>query len=92
MKTSAIAESQQRSVLRTLDQPQLGFQHRDAGAFAAHQRARHVEATLGQQLIEVVARNAPGNFRITRADQLAVLIANRCQPGVNLALAPAAQR
>ncbi len=34
------------------------FQHRHAGALAAHQRARHVEPVFGQELVQVVARHA----------------------------------
>ena len=88
-KSVAVAEADQRAVLRALDQPQLGFEHDHARALCADQRARHVESVFRQQLIEVVAGDAPGNFRELRADQAGVLIANVAQLGIDLAAPPA---
>ena len=65
------------------------FEHRDAGAFAADERTRDVEAVLGQQLVEVVAGNPtrdPGKFR---ANQRREAIADALEPGVDLSLPPA---
>ena len=61
-KRVRIAEPDQRAMLRALDQAQLRLEHDRAGAFGAHQRARDVEAVLGQQLVEVVAGDPPRNL------------------------------
>src|SRR5579862_5407224 len=47
-----IAQSNQGPVLRAVDQPKFGLQHGDAGAFAADERARHMESVLWQKLIQ----------------------------------------
>ncbi len=88
----AVAEADQRSVLRAVNQPQLRLEHDHAGAFGADQRARHVEAVLGQQLVEVVAGHPPRNARKARADQVGVSIAQVAQRRVDLAAASAASR
>ena len=44
--------------------------------FAAHQRARHVEVVLRQQLVEVVAGDAPRNARKFLAHQIGIAVAN----------------
>ncbi len=83
------AQHQDHPRLRTGHQPRLGFQRDDAGAFAADQRARDVEAVFRQQLIEVVAGDAALDFRETRANQVGVLVAQVAQPAVDLAAAAA---
>ena len=88
-KRIAVTEADERSVLRTFDQPQFGFEHDHARAFCPDQRFRHVKSVFRQQLIEVVAGDAPGNLRILRADQAGVLIADVPQLGINFAAAPA---
>ena len=75
-KSILITKSNQRPVLRTVDQPQLGFEHDRARAFRSDQRARHVKSIFRQQLIEVVAGDPARNFRKARADQVAVLVAD----------------
>ena len=61
------AEHDQAPERRALDEPERRLEHGDAGALAADQRARDVEAVLGQQLVEVVAgdaaRDAAGTSR-----------------------------
>ena len=61
----------------------------DAGALGADERARDVEAVLGQQLVEVVAGDAPRDVREALADQVGVAVAQVAQPRVDLAPAPA---
>ena len=51
--------------------------------------ARDVEAVLGQQLVEVVAGDAPRDARKFRANEIAVAIADRLQSRVDLAAASA---
>ncbi len=87
-KRIAVAEADERSVLRALDQPQFGFEHDHAGALCPDQRLRHVKSVFRQQLIEVVAGDAPGNFRILRADQAGVLVADVPQLGIDRAAPP----
>src|ERR1700740_2240212 len=79
-----VAQSDQGPVLRAVNQPKLGFEHGDASAFTADERPRHMESVLRQKLIQVVAGDAPGNFWIPRADELAVLVANCSQLCVDL--------
>ena len=58
-----------------MNQPRLRFEHRDASAFRADQRARDVETIFRQKLIQIVAGNAARNFRIFFADQIGVFVA-----------------
>ena len=70
------ADDRQHALLRAVDQVERGPQDRDAGDFGADQRARDVEAVLRQQLVEIfVAGDAARDFRIARADEVAVAIA-----------------
>ena len=72
---------------RALDQTHLGAQRQRAGAFGADQGPCDVEAVFGQQLIEIVARDAPLNIRKPGADQLGVAVPQHAQPAVDLSLA-----
>ena len=59
-KGVGIAEADQRAVLRAVDQRHLGLEHDGAGAFACPTSARAtLKPVLGQQLVEVVARDPP---------------------------------
>ena len=77
-----IAQNQEHSFGITEDEPDFGFQNRDAGALASHQGLCNVEAPIlaGQQMVEVVTRNTARNLRISLLDQLAVFLAERFQP------------
>ena len=71
-----VAEHEQRARLRARSSRSIvGLQNGDAGAFGADQRARDVEAVLGQQFVEVVARHAARDLREPRADQVGVAVA-----------------
>ena len=88
-KSIAVAKTGQvRAMLtRAVNQLQLRIKDHHAGAFGAYQCARYVEPSFGQQFIEVVTGDAPGNLRKLRADEIAVLVANRSQLRVDLAAA-----
>ena len=66
----------------------FGFEHGHACAFGSDQGARHVESVLRQQLIEVVAGDAPGNFGKLRSYQVGISFADIAQRLVNLASRP----
>src|SRR5258707_10044812 len=55
----------------------------------AHQRARHVKSVLGKQIVEVISRNASGDFRKAGSDQVCVLVSNSPQRTVNLSASSA---
>src|SRR5207302_5018464 len=82
-----VAQSNQRPVLGAVNQPEFGFEHGDARAFGAHERPGHVETVLRKKLVQVVARNAPGNLGITRTDERAVLISNGSELCIDLSAA-----
>ncbi len=91
-RNKRIVESQHRqhAKRRARRQVQRRRQHRRAGSFATHQRPRHVESVLRQQLIEVVSRNPPRNARKPRSHQVRIAVANVLEPRVDLALPAAA--
>ena len=72
-----------------VDEPHGGLEHDDAGALGADERAGDVEAVLGQQLVEVVARHAPRDLGEAAADRVGVAVAQVAQARVDLAAAPA---
>jgi hypothetical protein len=78
------AEHGQAATGRAVHQIEFCPQNGGQRAFAADQRASHVEATLGQQLIEVIAGDAAGNLREASANLVGVSIANLPHPRVNL--------
>ena len=84
-----VTEAEQRAVLRTVDQVELGFENRYAGALGADERARDVESVFRQQLIEVVAGDAARNVGEFRADLRGVLVADVAQGGVDFGAAAA---
>jgi hypothetical protein len=67
----------------------LGLQNGDAGRFRSDQCLCDVEPALGQQVVQVIARDAARNLRVARPDQICVFIAQLFERRVNLA-APAA--
>ncbi len=83
-----IPDSNQRPMLRAGDQLDLGFEHRHASALGPHQRASHIES-LGQQVVEVVARDTARNLRKPGPYLIGILFADRAQRGVNLGRPPA---
>ena len=84
-----VAEHQRRPGRRTVDEAKRRLEHGHAGSLRAYERARHVEPVLGQELVQVVARDPARDVGITLADQVAVAVADRAKAGVDLA-APAA--
>src|SRR5260221_12489197 len=61
-------------------------------ALGTDQRAGQVKAVLRQQLVEVVAGDAPWNFRKARSNRIAVAVCNCAQCSVESCLAPATHR
>ena len=88
-----IAEHQDRLDGRAVDQVEARLQDRDARPLGARQRPGDVEALLGQQVVEVVARDpARQVLGVAAADLVGVAVAEVLEPGVDLALAPALAR
>ena len=56
-------EDDERSARRAVHQPQLGLQHGDTRVLGADERAGDVEAVLGQQLVQRVARHETRDVR-----------------------------
>jgi hypothetical protein len=84
-----VAEHHQPPVLRAGDQPHGRLQGDRAGGLGADERPGDVEAVLGQQLGEVVARHPAGDVRVPGADQVGVAVADGAHAGVELAAATA---
>ena len=80
----------QHAKRRARGEIQGGRHNRGAGAFAPYQRAGHVKAVLGQQFVEVVARNAARNARKFFPDEVGITIAQAGESGIDLSHAPAA--
>ena len=86
-----VAEHDQRLGGRLGDQAQLGVQDRDQRALAAGQRPGHVEALLGQQRVQVVARYPARDLRVALADLIGAGLRQLPQGAVDPG-APAAGR
>ena len=84
-----VAEHDQRAVRRARHEPHGGLEHVHAGPLRADQSPRDVEAVLGQQLVEVVARHAPGDVGELVANEVGHPVAQVAQPPVDLAAATA---
>src|SRR5438876_7626672 len=84
-----IGDDQQNPCRRTLDQAACSLKHGNARAFGTDQRAGYVEALFRKKKIQVVSRTPARNLRIALSNQIAVLIPQRFQSGVNPA-SPAA--
>jgi hypothetical protein len=84
-KRVRVAESHERAMLRTLDEPDRGLENNRARPFGSDERARDMKSALRQQLVEVVARHAPRNRREALPDEDLTAIADAPQPAVDLA-------
>ena len=71
-KRVGISETDQRTVLRTVDQLQLCLEHDRARALGAHECPGDVKSVLGQQFVEVVSGHPPRNARESLANAIAV--------------------
>ena len=80
-----VGDDGERAVPGTGNETDGRLEHEGARALRPDQRARDVEAPLGQQLVEVVARDAAGDVRVLLADEAAVAVAEIAQPPVDLA-------
>src|SRR5207302_250056 len=86
-----ILDNHERALEQSRGELELGLQNRDARSLGPHQGASDVETSLGQQLVEVEARNSAGQLVdrvVALADQLGIAIAKIAQLGVNLTFAP----
>src|SRR6476469_3881039 len=70
-----------------MNKRRLRLERQSAGPFGADERSRNIEAVLGQQLIQVVTRDTPSNWRKPSADVIRVPITQVSQPAVDLTLA-----
>ena len=78
-----VPQHQQHPCRRALDQPYGRLEHRHAGALGADQRAGDVEAMLGEQRVQVVARNPAWDVRKAFADPVGVPVAEVAEAGVD---------
>ena len=67
-----VADGEQRHARRLRDQLERRLEDRHARRLRADERARDLEPLLGEQLVEVVARDAARDLRIARADLVGV--------------------
>src|SRR5438132_13442806 len=79
-----IAEHQQRAGGWTMNQARGGLQHRDAGAFCAHQSPSNMKSILWQQLFQAVSRDATWDVGVSCADQVGVFVSQLSEPDVYL--------
>ena len=83
-----VAEHQHRLDRGAVDQVQAGLEHGHARSLGARQGPRDVEAALGQQVVEVVARDpARQVLGVAAADLVGVPVAQVAQLRIDLALA-----
>ena len=68
-------------------QVQRRFKDRHQRRFGADQSASDIEAIFRQQVVEVVARDAPFQLRKFLANQVAIAIDQRFERGINFARA-----
>jgi hypothetical protein len=89
LKRIGVADHQQGAKARARHQPHAGAQDQHAGALGVDQRAGDVEPVLGQECLQVVAGDPPGDVREAAADQVRVAVAQVPQSAVNRAPATA---
>src|SRR5258707_1663974 len=88
-KNVGITEYDQGAMRKGWDQAHLGFKYGDTSRFAAYQGPRQIEAAVrsGEQLVEVVARNAARNRNVALSNVLCVPISQRLELRIYLAFA-----
>src|SRR5687767_13549531 len=69
-----VADDEERSRRRAVHEPALRLEHEHTGALTAHERARDIESVLRQELIEVVAGDAPGDVREALPNETGITI------------------
>src|ERR1043166_2106892 len=82
-----IAEDEQHPLRMAVDQAHRRLEDRDTGALGADEGAREVEAPVpaGEELVQVVARDAAQKLRVPPADERGIAVAERAQTAVDLA-------
>src|SRR5690349_19333248 len=83
------AEHRERPAGRAPHQLDRRLEDSDARPFAPDQRARDIEAVLGEQVVEVITGDAAWNVRVAGAHEVAIAPPQRVETAVDLA-APAA--
>ena len=81
-----ITQHQQRPLGRMMDQPHFGFEQQGTSAFGSDQRAGDVKAIFGQQFIETITGDPPGNVGKPLADGIGIMIPEPAKFGINLRL------
>src|ERR1700730_18432041 len=84
-----VTKCDQHAMLWAVNQLQFCFQNDRAGYFGAHESAPDVKSVFGQEIIKAVAGNAPGDFWISRPNQIGVVVSNFAQLFINLSATPA---
>ena len=87
-----VARARAATARRAVDQVHRRLEVGDAGALGAGEGAGDVEAVVREQVVEVVARDAPRDLRVALADQLGVAVAQLDQAAVDLARRPRCPR
>src|SRR4029450_12591542 len=75
-KRVAVAKRNESAMLRARNQLRLGFEHNRARPLGPDEGPGNMEASLRQELVEVVARDSPGNVRIALAYLRRISISN----------------
>jgi hypothetical protein len=84
-----VGEQDRDPLLRAVDQPHLRPEDGAQRPLAADEGAGDVEALLGQEVVEVVARDPARDLGVALADQVGVAVTEVAEPRVDLAAAPA---
>jgi hypothetical protein len=79
-----VAENGEHARRRAVNELELRLEHEHAGTLGAHERARHLETSLGQELVEVVTRDATGDVRVPAPDLRGVPIPELAEVPVDL--------
>ena len=83
-KNVGIAEHQQRSHGRVVDQLRLRLKDENTRALRAHERLRYMEALLRQERRQIEARDAARNHREFFADLVRVFVSQRLELTIDL--------
>ena len=80
-----IAKHEQSACRGTFNKARCCLEYSNTRTFSSNQRSSYIKTIFWQQLIQVVARDAAGNFWESLAYEVGILIAQVFEPGINLA-------
>ena len=85
-----VAQHKEHTLRLVVNQGHLGFEDCDAGPLAADQRPGDINhaSLIRNELVEVVAGDAAGDFWITRIDERLIALPQRHQLSVDISFAP----